>query len=122
MQDPKLDPKFAQRLDQALTAAGIPADRTRVRRVAVMFDVTRETSRLWTKGRVPGLETLRTVASRLQVSLDWLGTGRGSSTPSKVKDDHEIYNADSTELALIGKIRTMSAKRRRALLNLLSDD
>jgi hypothetical protein len=114
--------EFAQRLDRALTLANIAPDRGRTARVAALFDVNRETARLWLKGRTPSMAILQDMAVRLRVSLDWLATGHGPA-PGGVAERRGQYEVgDSLELQLIGLIRTMSPKRKRALLSVLTTE
>lgn len=114
---------FAQRLDRALTLANVPPDRGRTARVAIMFDVTRETARLWLKGRMPNMATLKVMAVRLRVPFDWLATGLGTPPAGMVAERRPSYEVgDAVELQLIGIIRTMSPRRRRALLTVLQSD
>lgn len=112
---------FADRLDHALGLAGIPRDRARTTRVATLFYVSRETARLWLNGRQPGQAKLREIAQRLNVSFDWLTTGRGAMRPSAVAEKAGTYNAgDAVENELFNLIRLMTPRRKKALLALLT--
>ena len=112
---------FADRLDQALTLAGIPRGRSRNGKLATLFYVSRETARLWLKGRLPALSKLREVARRLDVSLDWLATGRGHPRPTGAGEKSGSAG-DAVEVELFNLIRLMSQKRKRALLALLASE
>lgn len=88
-----METKFASRLDFALTQAGIPKDRARLRRVASMFGVSREAARKWLTGMaVPETRRIMAIAKRLRVSAEWLLTGsdhgqahgRGHTSPPAV--------------------------------------
>ena len=112
---------YAARLDQALTAAGIPPGRYRMSTLAAKFAVTPETARQWLKGRIPGVNRLIKLATRLNVSMDWLATGRGNrqiqNSPEAVED-----NAKSIERELVGRVLKLSPRHKRALFDLLNPE
>ncbi|HJU39595.1 MAG TPA: DNA-binding protein [Tahibacter sp.] len=112
---------FADRLDQALTLAGIPRGRSRNGRLATLFYVSRETARLWLKGRLPALPKLHEMSRRLDVSLDWLATGRGHPRLSGTGEKN-LPAGDAVEIELFNLIRLMTPKRKRALLALLTSE
>jgi hypothetical protein len=112
---------FAERLDHALTLAGIPRGRSRNGKLSTLFYVSRETARLWLKGRLPALPKLREMARRLDVSLDWLATGRGHPRPSGAAEKGGPAG-DAVEVELFNLIRLMTPKRKRALLALLTSE
>ncbi|HVJ61588.1 MAG TPA: DNA-binding protein [Tahibacter sp.] len=112
---------FADRLDQALTLAGIPRGRARNGKLATLFYVSRETARLWLKGRLPALPKLREMARRLDVSLDWLATGRGHPRSAGTAEKSGPVG-DAIETELFNLIRLMTPKRKRALLALLTSE
>lgn len=112
---------FADRLDQALTLAGVPRGRSRNGKLATLFYVSRETARLWLKGRLPALPKLREMARRLDVSLDWLATGRGHPRLAATADKAAPVG-DAIENELFNLIRLMTPKRKRALLALLTSE
>lgn len=111
---------FADRFDHALNLAGVPRGRMRTGKVAAMFYVSRETARLWLKGRVPAFSKLRDIARRLEVSLDWLATNRGPMRPPMGDKTHPPTGSDAVETELFAVIRLMTPKRKRALLALLT--
>jgi hypothetical protein len=92
----------------------------RTGKVAAMFYVSRETARLWLKGRMPAFSKLREIARRLEVSIDWLATNRGPVRLINVGDKTTPQSSDTVEIELFAVIRLMSPKRKRALLALLT--
>ena len=118
----KEDPDFAARLDQAMTRAGLPRGRGRVGKLANMFGVTRETARQWALGRMPGVMTLKRLAIRLSVTMDWLATGRGIPDAHLVGEKVPVYDVQLVERELIERIRSLSFPRKQALLNLLNEN
>jgi transcriptional regulator with XRE-family HTH domain len=118
----KDEAEFAARLDQALTRAGIPRGRGRTTKLANLFGVTRETARQWTLGRMPGVGTLKSLALRLSVTMDWLVTGRGALDAHLVAEKAAVYDVALVERELIERIRTLSFPRKQALLNLLNEN
>jgi transcriptional regulator with XRE-family HTH domain len=113
---------FPKRLHIALDLAGIDAGRGRVRQLAEMYDVTRETARKWLGGlALPETERLIDMARRLGVNFEWLVTGRGSQGSFEgVRDSGASYRIETREQTrLIGLIGRLPREQRRALLVLL---
>lgn len=115
---------FSQRLHVALDLAGLDKGRSRTGKLAVRFDVSRETARKWLNGlALPELDRMLDIAGQLGVSFEWLATGRG--TPGrygKVQDGSvpPPYRADNREQSrLVGLIGRLPKEQRRALLVLL---
>jgi len=70
---------FAERFSEALDVAGVPAGRGRLRAVATMFGVSRESARKWLAGEaLPETTRITEIANRLDVNGEWLLTGRGA--------------------------------------------
>ncbi|MDI9239679.1 DNA-binding protein [Lysobacter sp. LF1] len=114
---------FAHRLHQALDYAGFPAGRQRTGAVAEHYDVSRETARKWLVGlALPELERMLELAVQQRVSFEWLATGRGTleGRGLHVREHPSKYD-DAEELRLIGLVRKLPRKRRRALIQLLED-
>lgn len=116
--------EFADRLHQALDVSGFPQARSRTGALAAQYGVSRETARKWLAGlALPELERLLDIAMRLHVSFEWLATGRGTveGAALHVREQPGKY-ADAEELRLIGLVRRLSRRRRRALIQLLEDE
>ncbi|RPE81598.1 helix-turn-helix domain-containing protein [Vulcaniibacterium tengchongense] len=114
---------FARRLNQALDYSGFAQGRARTGSLAREYDVSRETARKWLRGlSLPELERMLQLALDLQVSFEWLATGRGP-LPGKlqVRENGPAYQ-DQDELRLMGLIRRMPRKKRRALIQLLEEE
>jgi transcriptional regulator with XRE-family HTH domain len=109
---------YAARLDQALSHAGIPRGRSRVPEMARRFNVTPETARQWTLGRMPTLPRFCAIATHLGVSFDWLATGRGHMI------SHIVAEAPAEYLVVADRefercTKTMSSRKKRAMMDLL---
>ena len=69
--------RFARRLADALSHADIPNDRARIKIVARMFDVSRESARKWLCGEtIPKTQRIIEIARTLDVNAEWLFSGR----------------------------------------------
>lgn len=112
---------FADRLHQALDYAAFPTDPARTGRLAEEYGVSRETARKWLRGlSLPELERMLQLAIRQRISFEWLATGRGTmeGVDLEVREQPGKYE-DAEELRLIGLVRKLPRKKRRALLQLL---
>lgn len=115
--------EFAARLHQALDYAGFAKGRSRTGALAAHHAVSRETARKWLGGfGLPELERLIAIATENGVSFEWLVTGRGSmrDVDLSVREPALSYGARE-EMRIIGLVRKLSAKRRKALLELLDE-
>lgn len=76
---------FARRFNHALDAAGVPPKgKNRMKLVAEMFGVTPKAAQKWTAGdAVPETARGMEIAEKLQISFEWLMTGRGAEKPPK---------------------------------------
>lgn len=114
---------FAHRLHQALDFAGFPAGRQRTGALSEHYGVSRETARKWLIGlALPELERMIEIAVQQRVSFEWLATGRGNLEGKglHVREQPSKYE-DAEELRLIGLVRRLPRKRRRALIQLLEE-
>lgn len=112
---------FAQRLQQVLDYSGFPKGRARTGALALRYNVSRETARKWLTGlTLPELTRIISIAEQQNVSLEWLATGRGTlqGEALSVREEPGKYG-DPDELHLIGLVRRLTRKKRRALLELL---
>ena len=115
---------FADRLQQALDYAGFPGDSERIGRLAEEYDVSRGTARKWLRGlALPELQRMLQLAVQQRISFEWLATGRGTleGVNLHVREPSGKYE-DAEELRLIGAVRKLSRKKRRALLQLLENE
>jgi len=114
---------FADRLQQACDAADIPAGRARVSTVAAQFGVSSESARQWLNGQsTPELSRLAEIAEELECSLDWLVLGR-LPTSGEVREPGAAYKTlTSEERAVIAAMRRLNARRRAALVQLLTEN
>lgn len=115
---------FADRLDKALDYAGFPAGPVRIGQLAEQYGVSRETARKWMRGlALPELERMLRLAVQQRISFEWLATGRGTleGVNLQVREPSGKYE-DAEELRLIGAVRKLSRKKRRALLQLLESE
>lgn len=112
---------FANRLHLACDKAGVPGGRHRVTAVATHFGVARETARVWFAGKtLPELPRLIEIAEEYHCSLDWLAMGR--ETPVEVGERTSAYEALSPqEQRVVTAMRGLTARRRSALVSLLSE-
>ena len=115
---PEDEAAYAKRLDQALTHAGIPAGRGRVAAVARKFNVTHETARLWLRGRMPTLSRFCVIAKRLEVSFDWLATGRGHMLTQMVAEPFAEYVV-VLDREFDRCVKGLSSRKKKALMDLL---
>lgn len=114
---------FAKRLNRTLDEAGFALGRRRTAALAQEHDVSRETARKWLTGlSLPELPRMIEIAVRHQVSFEWLATGRGSPRALSAVADTRASYGDPEEARLLGLVRRLSRKRRRALLVLLGED
>lgn len=112
---------FARRLHQALDYAGFDKGRARTGKLAAEFEVSRETARKWLVGdALPELERMIAIAVRMQVSFEWLSTGRGSisATGIRIGEGPATY-MDRDDAKLLGLARQLDAEARKALITLL---
>lgn len=116
--------QFAERLGQIWDYANVPRGDKRTAAVAERFGVSRESARKWCRGlSIPKDERLRAMAVQLDISYEWLSTGRGTmvGTDLSVRETPNKY--DSAELVrLNGLVRNLSRKKQRALIQLLEDE
>lgn len=114
---------FARRLNRTLDEAGFVVGRRRTAALAQEHEVSRETARKWLVGlALPELPRLIELAVRHQVSFEWLATGRGGpAAPSAIAESRGAY-ADPEDARLLGVLRRLPRKKRRALIVLLADD
>jgi transcriptional regulator with XRE-family HTH domain len=114
---------FADRLQQACDEAGYPAGRNRVSTVAARFGVSSESARQWLNGQsMPEMTRLAEMADELECSLDWLVLGRLPSS-GQVREPGAAYKALTTEeRAVIASMRRLNARRRAALVQLLTEN
>ncbi|SFK95838.1 helix-turn-helix domain-containing protein [Lysobacter sp. cf310] len=113
--------EFARRLHQALDFSGFAKGRARTGALASYYGVSRETARKWLIGlALPELERMLSIAVQQHVSFEWLATGRGTieGKSLSVRDQTTKYS-DPDELRLMGLMRKLSRKKRRALIELL---
>jgi hypothetical protein len=113
--------EFARRLHRVLDASGFAVGRRRTGALAEHYDVSRETARKWLGGlALPELDRMIELATDHRASFEWLSTGRGTMKggPLSVRDAQEKYG-DLEEARLMGLVRKLSRKQRRALLDLL---
>lgn len=113
---------FADRLQQACDAADIPEGRARSRALATRFGISPEATRQWLHGRtVPEVGRLLELAEELECSLDWLLLGRLPSS-GQVREPGGAYKTLSPqERAVVAAMRKLNARRRNALVQLLTD-
>jgi len=113
---------FADRLQQACDAADIPNGRRRRAAVATRFGVSTESARQWLNGQsYPEMPRLLEIAEELECSLDWLIMGRLPSS-GKVREPGAAYQTlTNEERAVVTAMRRFNARRRAALVQLLSD-
>lgn len=87
---------FSARLNQALDEAPLKPPvpkkgRGRQRHVARLFNVDQKAARKWLEAEgYPKLETVIVIAKTLQVTVEWLLTGRG---PKRVMEDNNNHIA-----------------------------
>jgi hypothetical protein len=113
--------EFANRLHQALDFSGFAKGRARTGALSAYYDVSRETARKWLVGlALPELERMLQIAVQQHVSFEWLATGRGTieGKSLSVRENAAKYS-DPDELRLMGLMRKLSRKKRRALIELL---
>lgn len=115
---------FARRLHQALDFVGFDRGRLRTGKLAAHYDVSRETARKWLSGlALPELERLIALSVHTAVSFEWLATGRGDMTTTRlgIRDgDHAAY-MDRDEARLIGLVRQLPPNARKAWITLLEN-
>ncbi len=91
--------QFADRLNDALETSGLgvpPKGEGRQTFVARMFGVSQKGARKWLEAEgFPTLETAIQIARKLNISLEWLMTGRG---PKRIMDHENIELARMIEL------------------------
>lgn len=115
---------FAERLGKALDYAGFPGGAVRIGQLAEQYGVSRETARKWMRGlALPELERMLRLAVQQRISFEWLATGRGTleGVNLHLREPSGKYE-DAEELRLIGAVRKLSRKKRRALLQLLESE
>ena len=85
--------------------------------LADLINVSRSALAQWeTSMSSPSLENLRKMANLLEVSFEWLATGRGNQhliQSSDVIDDHEVDGI------IMAQLNRMSIKKKRAILNVM---
>ena len=115
---------FARRLHQALDFSGFAQGRARTGALALHYGVSRETARKWLGGlALPELERMLELAVQQRVSFEWLATGRGTLEGKGLSvREHASKYEDPEEMRLIGLVRKLSRKKRRAMIQLLEDE
>lgn len=114
---------FAKRLNRTLDEAGFVVGRHRTAALAEEHEVSRETARKWLSGlALPELGRLIDIAVRYQVGVEWLATGRGAPYPASAVADAEAGYGDPEEARLLGLLRRLPRKKRRALIVLLGEN
>jgi hypothetical protein len=114
---------FARRLNRTLDEAGFAVGHRRTSALAEEHEVSRETARKWLAGlSLPELPRLIQIAMHHEVNLDWLATGRGEPQLTSAVADVKAGYGDPEEARLLGLMRRLPRKKRRALLTLLSED
>ncbi len=113
---------FAERLQEACNAADIPQGRARSGSIAQRFGVSTEAVRQWLNGQaVPEMSRLLELSEELECSLDWLLLGRLPAS-GQVREPGAAYKALSAqERAVLSAMRRLSARRRQALVQLLTE-
>ena len=70
---------FSDRLNMALTRAGVPHGPQRVKEASKLLEASREATRQWLNGEVkPRLTSIHRISERLHVNPHWLLDGQGS--------------------------------------------
>ncbi len=122
---PKASQKsLADRLHEAWDYTNVPRGDRRTTAVAERYNVSRESARKWSLGlSVPRDERLRAMAVQMGVGYEWLCTGRGPMTSADLEVRDQPNSYDSAELVrLNGLVRSLSRKKRLALIQLLEDE
>lgn len=120
--------EFAGRLRKALDAVNFPSDRARAGALADKYAVSRETTRKWLLGlALPELPRIIELAQDTRVSFEWLATGRYEIAPPAsqaswgvAENPPPVYVDQGTELQLLQAFRSMSPKKQKALVQLLT--
>jgi hypothetical protein len=114
--------EFAKRLHQAWDDAGFPQGRHRTTSIADHYEVSRESARKWSLGlSVPASERLKLMAVQLEVSYEWLATGRGTMDGRNLVREASSKYDSAEELRLVGLVRKLPRKKQRALIQLLEE-
>jgi hypothetical protein len=114
--------EFAKRLHQAWDYAGFPQGRHRTTNIADHYEVSRESARKWALGlSIPATERLKAMAVQMQISYDWLSTGRGTMDGKNLVRETPSKYDNPEELRLVGLVRKLPRKKQRALIQLLEE-
>ena len=85
--------------------------------LADLIGVSRSALAQWeTQMSSPSLENLRKMAEILQVSFEWLATGRGNQYLTPMADTICDTKVDNE---IMGQLNKMSMKKKRAILNVI---
>lgn len=113
---------FADRLHQACDNAGISPGRARSGALANRFGVSTEAVRQWLGGNaVPEVSRLMELADELGSNLDWLLMGRPPSVSGAREPTVTYQTLSPQERAVVSIMRKLSARRRDALVQLLTE-
>lgn len=114
---------FSRNLHVALDHAKVPPGRGRASHLARALGITTEACRLWLAGKsAPHGDRLTKLALFLDVSIEWLMTGRGpmhtgKSGPVQVAEQSpEYFSSDEREL--VQRYRAMPGEKKVLLLRL----
>jgi len=114
--------EFAKRLHQAWDYAGFPQGRHRTTEIADHYEVSRESARKWSRGlSMPTIERLHQMAVQMEVSFEWLSTGRGTMEGKNLVREASTKYDTPEELRLVGLVRKLPRKKQRALIQLLEE-
>lgn len=116
---------FSRNLHVALDHAKVPPGRGRASHLARALGVTTEACRLWLAGKsAPHGDRLTKLALFLDVSIEWLMTGRGpmgvgakSGSVHVAEQSPEYFTADEREL--VNRYRVMPGEKKQLLLRLV---
>ncbi|HEY0179019.1 MAG TPA: helix-turn-helix transcriptional regulator [Dokdonella sp.] len=110
--------RFADRLREARVAAGLTQEQ-----LGFILGVTKSSVSAWENGReTPSFRVLPHLRSAVKRSLDELICGAlraGDESAKYVTDDTTLAARDAKERALLLRYRSLSAKRRAALLEFI---
>ena len=99
---------FAERLDQALTRRGFPAERGRAARVEREIGVSHVAVKKWLDGAgLPDQKHMIMLAIWLRVSFDWLATGQGRM---------DVMTLQDKEIALIDQFRKLDQRGQQLIM------
>lgn len=116
--------EFAERLHRAWDWVGVPTGDRRTGAVSERYKVSREAARKWSLGMaIPRDERLRTMAVQMNVSYEWLSTGRGDMEGHGLDVRETPNKYDSPEVVrLTGLVRNLTREKQLALIVLLESE